>query len=351
MASKAKGGIRKGKGREAAPVRRGLEQKAGGSESEDSDQEELERNFSLIRKRFAAPGPQGAPDSSEAREREDSGAEEDSRCGGEGGEDTGESDASDGSEESDCDTEDGDSGDQQPGLGKLKNTGGKMETREEIQRELSAMSFEEIMQLQNKVGTKIYNEVAYGSKRKPSSEKGMKRLNKNRPMEISAKQPVPFLRRVVPVKKPVFRDPRFDDLSGEYNPEVFEKTHKFIGDIKKKEKELIQKKLKKVKEPKKKERLQLLLKRMVNQEEAQKRKQIQRERELEFKRKQRELVQQGKRPFFLKKSGIRKLELAEKYNELKKSGKLESFLSKKRKRNAIKDRKKLPFQQKPHASY
>lgn len=42
----------------------------------------------------------------------------------------------------------------------------------------------------------------------------------------------------------------------------------------------------------------------------------------------------------------KKLELAEKYSELKKSGKLENFLSKKRKRNAGKDRRKLPFQQK-----
>lgn len=38
------------------------------------------------------------------------------------------------------------------------------------------------------------------------------------------------------------------------------------------------------------------------------------------------------------------MELAEKYSELKKSGKLENFLSKKRKRNATKDRRKLPNQ-------
>ncbi len=40
----------------------------------------------------------------------------------------------------------------------------------------------------------------------------------------------------------------------------------------------------------------------------------------------------------------KKLQLAEKYQELKKSGKLENFLSKKRKRNAVKDRRKLPKQ-------
>lgn len=40
----------------------------------------------------------------------------------------------------------------------------------------------------------------------------------------------------------------------------------------------------------------------------------------------------------------KKLQLSEKYQELKKSGKLENFLSKKRKRNAGKDRRKLPRQ-------
>lgn len=41
---------------------------------------------------------------------------------------------------------------------------------------------------------------------------------------------------------------------------------------------------------------------------------------------------------------MKKLQLAEKYQELKKSSKLDNFLSKKRKRNAMKDRRKLPKQ-------
>ncbi|XP_045079632.1 ribosomal RNA processing protein 36 homolog [Coregonus clupeaformis] len=162
-----------------------------------------------------------------------------------------------------------------------------------------------------------------------------------------AKRPAPFLRQVVPVKKTVSRDPRFDDLSGEYKPEIFEKTYRFINDIKQRERDVVQKKLKKpLMSNQKKEKLQFLLKRMENQERARKSREQQCEKELEFKRKQREMAGQGLKPFFLKKSGKKKLELAEKYSELKKSGKLENFLSKKRKRNAGKDRRKLPFQQK-----
>ncbi|NXG36757.1 RRP36 protein, partial [Dromaius novaehollandiae] len=164
------------------------------------------------------------------------------------------------------------------------------------------------------------------------------------PVEMSAKKPVSFLRQVVPVTKKVQRDPRFDDLSGEYNPEIFLKTYSFLDSIKKQEKEMIQKQLKKCRNVEQKEKLQQLLKRVTQQEEEQKKKQKWRERELSLKRQQRELAQQGKKPFYLKKSEKRKLELAEKYAELKRSGKLESFLNKRRKRNAIKDKCRLPSQ-------
>lgn len=42
----------------------------------------------------------------------------------------------------------------------------------------------------------------------------------------------------------------------------------------------------------------------------------------------------------------KKQQLAEKYEALRKSGKLDNFLSQKRRRNAVKDRRKLPRQ--PH---
>ncbi|KAM9490819.1 ribosomal RNA processing protein 36 homolog isoform 1-T1 [Salvelinus alpinus] len=325
-----------------------LSNKAPDSSGEDS---ELEENFALLSKK-----------SSSGMSQEESGREEEeySLSGGEALEDDSEEEAND---EDDAEVENAESdGVDQTGLGsdtedsedvdddadqpELVNSSGEIQTEDGIKKELSTMSFEDIMKLQNKVGTKVYNEIAYGTtKAKQTPTK--KRLNKNRPMEISAKRPAPFLRQVVPVKKSVSRDPRFDDLSGEYKPEIFEKTYRFITDIKQRERDVVQKKLKKpMKGNQKKEKLQFLLKRMENQERARKSREQQREKELEFKRKQREMAGQGLKPFFLKKSDKKKLELAEKYSELKKSGKLENFLSKKRKRNAGKDRRKLPFQQK-----
>lgn len=47
-----------------------------------------------------------------------------------------------------------------------------------IQSELSNMSFEEILKLQSKVGTRVFKEVAYGTEQPKRSQK--KRLNRNR---------------------------------------------------------------------------------------------------------------------------------------------------------------------------
>ncbi|XP_051470979.1 ribosomal RNA processing protein 36 homolog [Apus apus] len=213
------------------------------------------------------------------------------------------------------------------------------------ERDESYMSFEELLQVQSGMRTRVCKQMTSGKKTaKPTKATVKQQQSKKGPLELSAKKPVPFLRQVVSVKKKVHRDPRFDDLSGEYKPEIFMKTYSFLDSIKKQEKEMIQKQLKKCRNMEQKEKLQQLLNRMTQQEQAQKNQQKLRERELSLKRQQRELAKQGKKPFFLKKSEKRKLELAEKYAELKRSGKLESFLSKKRKRNAIKDKRRLPSQ-------
>ncbi|KAB0357319.1 hypothetical protein FD754_001475 [Muntiacus muntjak] len=211
----------------------------------------------------------------------------------------------------------------------------------------SHMSFEELLELQSRVGTKAYKQLVTGSNtKKQSSRPPVPKAcvaDKHRPLEMSAKVRVPFLRQVVPVSKKVARDPRFDDLSGEYNPEVFDKTYQFLDDIRAREKELVKKQLKKHRSGEEHEKLQQLLQRMEQQETAQKERKRQQELRLALKQERRAQAQQGHRPYFLKKSEQRQLVLAEKFKELKRSKKLESFLSRKRRRNAGKDRRHLPL--------
>ncbi|XP_037375633.1 kelch domain-containing protein 3 isoform X2 [Talpa occidentalis] len=211
----------------------------------------------------------------------------------------------------------------------------------------SDMSFEELLELQHQVETKAYKQLATGnSKKKQGSRPPVQSAcvaDKHRPLEMSAKVRVPFLRQVVPISKKVARDPRFDDLSGEYNPEVFDKTYQFLDDIRAKEKELVKKQLKKHRSGEKHEKLQQLLQRMEQQESTQQERKRQQELRLALKQERRAQAQQGHRPYFLKKSEQRQLALAEKFKELKRSKKLESFLSRKRRRNAGKDRRHLPL--------
>ncbi|XP_014912752.1 ribosomal RNA processing protein 36 homolog [Poecilia latipinna] len=320
------------------------------SEEEDSDVEKKVSQFNL--RGLEAEELQLTGHDDEDQNQSGDGAEEDS--GGNEEEEVSEGESNDEEdddeeleeegEEEDANAEEDDDDDDEKEEEEHTGDGTELQTEERIRKELSNMPFEDVIKLQQQVGTKAFNEAAFHNKKcRPVSSK--KRLNKNRPMEISAKIPPTFLRQVIPVKKSTRRDPRFDSLSGEYKPEIFEKTYKFITDLKHKEKEVIEKQLKRTKADHKKEKLEFLLKRLNNQERARQIQEQQRERELQFKKQQRERASRGERPFFLKKSEKKKLQLAEKYQELKKSGKLENFLSKKRKRNAGKDRRKLPSKQ------
>ena len=72
-----------------------------------------------------------------------------------------------------------------------------------------------------------------------SKSKDFKRLNKNRPQEISSKKRVSSFRNVFQVKKKEFIDPRFNSAFGEYKPEFFRKRYTFINEIRVKEKDVM----------------------------------------------------------------------------------------------------------------
>jgi ribosomal RNA-processing protein 36 len=133
-------------------------------------------------------------------------------------------------------------------------------TKQSIRNELSQMTFAEIQALQNKLGLKKFKEVMMtgggdqenddddddassenddeNKNKKTSGEKtvrSFKRLNKNRPREMTSKKPVPKFRNVFNVKKQELIDPRFNSALGEYRPEVFRKQYGFVNDMRKNE--------------------------------------------------------------------------------------------------------------------
>ncbi|CDS03543.1 hypothetical protein LRAMOSA00945 [Lichtheimia ramosa] len=170
----------------------------------------------------------------------------------------------------------------------------------------------------------------------------MKRASKHSPMEVSSKRAVGRFREVVELNKPKVRDPRFEKLSGHFNQDLFEKSYAFLDDYKQSEQELLRKQIKKTKNPEHREELQQLLLKMTTREasaqEAKRKQQLKRER----KKAEAELVKQGKTPYFLKRSEQRKLELMDKYERLGEKN-MDKILAKRRKKNAAKDHRRLPF--------
>lgn len=211
----------------------------------------------------------------------------------------------------------------------------------ELRGELAAaVPLGELQTIRETVGCKRFDSALRGNAR--NTQKKLGRANKNRPSEQSSKKRVSSIREVVPAKKRVRRDPRFDDLSGHYNEDLFKKSYDFLNDYRQTEKKEVQKALKKTTDSSRRSDLQFLLNEMQQREARATKAAAERKAKKELKKQQLELVKKGKKPFYLKNSEKRKLELAQKFQELKKKGQLEKFLEKKRKRNASRDRRRMP---------
>ncbi|CDH48510.1 ribosomal rna processing protein 36 homolog [Lichtheimia corymbifera JMRC:FSU:9682] len=248
------------------------------------------------------------------------------------------------------------------------------EHMEKLKRSLAHVSFEQLAEVQDKMGMKEFSKARAGGVDKTDSTKNvrtvskaqiledvkgavskldkgarirrtkndMKRASKHSPMEVSSKRAIGRFREVVELNKPKVRDPRFEKLSGHFNQDLFEKSYAFLDDYKKSEQDLLRQQIKKAKNPERREELQQLLLKMTTREasaqEAKRKQQLKRER----KKAEAELVKQGKTPYFLKRSEQRKLELMDKYEKLGEKN-MDKILAKRRKKNAAKDHRRLPF--------
>ncbi|KAJ7952372.1 ribosomal RNA processing protein 36-like [Quillaja saponaria] len=210
------------------------------------------------------------------------------------------------------------------------------EDEEEIENELADVTFEELQKARSNGSHLVFQ--------KPKEEKMSRRANKNRPMEASSKKPVPTFRDIVQAPKKVARDPRFESLCGTLDTEGFRKRYNFLFENElPAEKEALHKKLKKCKDPKIINEVEERISWIDKQLKSDTTKRADADILAKHKKKEREAAKQGKRPFYMKKSEIREQRLIEKYKELKASGKLEKFIEKKRRKNAAKDHKFMPY--------
>ncbi|XP_012262355.2 ribosomal RNA processing protein 36 homolog [Athalia rosae] len=211
--------------------------------------------------------------------------------------------------------------------------------RDKIRAELSTMTFEDLQKLKERLGSKVYNEALFGSRQKKQTD--FKRVNKNRPREMSSKFQVPRHKEVIPVKKNIVRDPRYDSLCGNYNEKAFKNSYKFLNEIMDNDIKKLKDELKITEDPKTMKKVKYLIQRLENRQREQKMRETKEQRETEEKQEKIEALKRGEKPVFKKKSEKRVLNLVSQYEELKKSGKLKKHIERLRKKKASKDRKKL----------
>ncbi|XP_043460890.1 ribosomal RNA processing protein 36 homolog [Leptopilina heterotoma] len=213
-------------------------------------------------------------------------------------------------------------------------------SRTDIRAELSKMSFADLQKLKEKLGSKVYNEAMFG---KPIGKKTvLKRENKNRPQEISSKKRMFQLKKLIPVKQNVPRDPRFDSLCGTYNEKAFKNAYSFLTEVKKNDLTALKDELNKnAEDPKAVKKIKYLIQRLENQiREEGRRKEAEDKKQLE-KREIIKTIKSGEKPNFRKKSERKILDLVSQYDDLKNSGKLKKHIKRLRKKNASKDRRRL----------
>lgn len=186
------------------------------------------------------------------------------------------------------------------------------------------------------------------------------RSSKHAPAVQSSKRMVSRKRNVVDVKKPVFRDPRFENVGGPRpDEETVSRRYAFLNDYKASEIADLRKAIKKSRNGDEKEQMRKQLESMESQQKTQQRKDEQQAVVREHKKKEKELIKDGKQPFYLKKCMLpaftnliiqlltshtaeqKKLALIDRFQNMK-SKQRDRTIERRRKKVTAKERRNMP---------
>ncbi|KAF2792020.1 DUF947-domain-containing protein [Melanomma pulvis-pyrius CBS 109.77] len=168
------------------------------------------------------------------------------------------------------------------------------------------------------------------------------RSSKHAPRVQSSKRAVTRRRTAVEVKKPVFRDPRFDQLSGiGPNENTLKNRYSFLDDYRASEMADLRATIKKTKNEAEKAQLKRQLLSMESQQKAKEAKDKQQEVVQRHKKQEKELIKEGKQPFYLKKAEQKKLALIDRFQNMK-SKQRAHVIERRRKKTTAKERKNIP---------
>lgn len=180
--------------------------------------------------------------------------------------------------------------------------------------------------------------------RKHKTREDMKRSSKHAPQEQSSRRAVSRFREIIPDPRRKFRDPRFDPLVGKTDEEKANKAYAFLDEYRDSEMADLKVQIKKTKDYATKEALKRELMSMESKKKARKRKEDEENLVKEHRMKEKELVAQGKTPFYLKKSEQKKKLLMDRYAGMSK-GQVDRAIERKRKKVAGQEKKEMDFLQ------
>jgi ribosomal RNA-processing protein 36 len=196
-------------------------------------------------------------------------------------------------------------------------------------------------------------EKGWEKKPRDAIKKPEKRSSKHAPVEMTSRKQVSrrrdFLTVTAETKKTQARDPRFMPLgpgAGSGGDKIDEiktrKAYAFLDDYRESEMQELRAAIKKSKNPADKEKLQKALMSMESRKKTQARKDKERAVIEEHRRKEKELVKQGKTPFYLKKAEQKKRMLVDQFQGMKKKD-ADRAIERRRKKVAGKEKKLLPM--------
>ncbi|PHH55942.1 rRNA biogenesis protein rrp-36 [Ceratocystis fimbriata CBS 114723] len=167
-----------------------------------------------------------------------------------------------------------------------------------------------------------------------------KRSSKHAPQEMSSKRPVSRKRDFGVSNKPTARDPRFDPLTGEVNETLIRKAYGFLKDYRASEIVDLKARVRKAKTEEERAELKRELLVLESKRKTEERKEHQQSVIDEHKRKEKELVAQGKKPYYLKQAELKKQVLVDRFKSMKKRD-VDKAIMRKRKKVAGKEKKEM----------
>lgn len=177
--------------------------------------------------------------------------------------------------------------------------------------------------------------------KKPSSRvEAAKRSSKHAPQEMSSKKPVSRRREILTDPRRKARDPRFEALTGRLDKAKVAKNYAFLEEYRESEMADLRAQIKKTKDVTAKEDLKRQLLSMESKKKARQKKEDEAKLLQEHRKKEKELVAQGKQPFYLRKSEQKKQLLMNRYADMNKS-QVDKAIERKRKKVASKEKKEL----------